>query len=132
MAKRKILWADDDPDDLMLMRQVLQEMDSNYEIVEVNNGREALDYLQEASATNKLPCLLILDMNMPIMDGKETLAQIKADEKLKDLSIVVFTTSNSKLDKLFCQKHNVEMVTKPPNYVNLTEAVKKLLTFCGA
>ena len=132
MAKRKILWADDDPDDLMLMRQVLQELDSNYEIVEVNNGREALDYLQEASATNKLPCLLILDMNMPIMDGKETLAQIKADEKLKDLSIVVFTTSNSKLDKLFCQKHNVEMVTKPPNYVNLTEAVKKLLTFCGA
>lgn len=126
------MWADDDPDDLMLMRQVLQEMDSNYEIVEVNNGREALDYLQEASATNKLPCLLILDMNMPIMDGKETLAQIKADEKLKDLSIVVFTTSNSKLDKLFCQKHNVEMVTKPPNYVNLTEAVKKLLTFCGA
>ena len=132
MAKRKILWADDDPDDLMLMRQVLQEMVSNYEIVEVNNGREALDYLQEASATNKLPCLLILDMNMPIMDGKETLAQIKADEKLKDLSIVVFTTSNSKLDKLFCQKHNVEMITKPPNYVNLTEAVKKLLTFCGA
>ena len=132
MAKRKILWADDDPDDLMLMRQVLQEMDSNYEIVEVNNGRKALDYLQEASSNNLLPCLLILDMNMPIMDGKETLAQIKADEKLKDLSIVVFTTSSSKLDKLFCQKHNVEMVTKPPNYVNLTEAVKKLLTFCGA
>ena len=131
MAKKKILWADDDPDDLMLLRQVLQELDNNYEVEEVNNGREALDYLEAAAKNNNLPCLLILDINMPVMDGKETLVKIKADQKLENLPIVVFTTSSSKLDRLFCEKHNVKMITKPPSYMNLTEAVKKLLTFCG-
>jgi len=131
MQKNTILWADDDADDLMLMREILLKHNRNYEIVEVRNGREALDFLQESKENGHLPCLIILDINMPIMDGKETLSIIKKTDAYKAIPVVVFTTSNSELDKLFCKKHQVEMITKPPHYKSLENAVLKLLNFCN-
>jgi CheY-like chemotaxis protein len=125
-----ILWADDDMDDLMLMRQVLQELGDSYNIKEVHNGKEALDYLQQRKNLQSLPCLIILDMNMPIMDGKETLSRLKKDDALKDIPVVFFTTSNSQMDKLYCKHQGVEMITKPPQYANLKEAVQRLLKYC--
>lgn len=130
MKGQHILWADDDMDDLMLMRQVLQELGDNYNIAEVHNGKEALDYLQEGKQANTLPCLIILDMNMPVMDGKETLSRLKKDEALREIPVVFFTTSNSQIDKLYCKHQGVEMITKPPQYANLKDAVQKLLKYC--
>ncbi len=130
MKGRHILWADDDTDDLMLMRQVLQELGDNYNIKEVHNGKEALDYLQKGKSIRNLPCLIILDMNMPVMDGKETLARIKKDNELNEIPVVFFTTSNSQMDKLYCKHQGVEMITKPPQYANLKDAVQKLLKYC--
>lgn len=131
MNKRHILWADDDMDDLMLMRHVLQDIGQQYDITEVNNGKEAMDYLQASKQKKDLPCLIILDMNMPVLNGKETLSLIKNDEELKDIPVVFFTTSNSELDKMYCKRFEVEMITKPPQYSNLKEAVKKLLDYCN-
>ena len=130
MKNHHILWADDDMDDLMLMRQVLQDLGDAYNITEVHNGREALEFLQQAKLDNTLPCLIILDMNMPVLDGKETLARLKQDDELRNIPVVFFTTSNSQLDKLYCRHNGVEMITKPPKYANLKEAVQKLLNFC--
>lgn len=130
MQKRKILWADDDPDDLMLMHQVLQN-NEDFEIVEVPNGREALNYLHDLKPEEKQPCLIILDMNMPVMNGRETLAIIKNDDRYKKIPVVVFTTSSSELDKLFCKKYNAQMITKPPNYTKFKEVVTKMLSFCS-
>lgn len=127
---RHILWADDDTDDLMLMRQVLHELGDNYNIKEVHNGKEALDYLREGKDSKSLPSLIILDMNMPVMDGKETLARLKKDDDLREIPVVFFTTSNSQMDKLYCKHQGVEMITKPPQYANLKEAVQKLLKYC--
>lgn len=127
MSKKYILWADDDIDDLMLMRHVLQDIGEEYDIREVNNGSEALNYLERGKKTANLPALIILDMNMPVLNGKEALIIIKKDETLKDIPLVFFTTSNSELDKLFCRRFGVEMITKPPKYSNLKEAVKNLL-----
>lgn len=130
MKNQHILWADDDTDDLMLMREVLHELGNNYQISEVHNGQEALDYLAKAKAKNHLPCLIILDMNMPVLDGKETLSHIRKDAELENVPVVFFTTSNSMLDKLYCQRHHVEMITKPPKFESLKEAVQKLLAYC--
>ena len=128
--RKHILWADDDSDDLMLMRHVLQDIGQQYNIKEVSNGREAIDYLEAGKRNNNLPCLIILDMNMPVLNGKETLSIIKQDEMLKDIPLVFFTTSNSELDKMYCRHHSVEMITKPPQYSSLKEAVKNLLNYC--
>lgn len=127
MNKRHILWADDDMDDLMLMRQVLQDLGQEYDVTEVSNGQEALDYLEAAKQKGSLPALIILDMNMPVLNGREALAVIKKDEALKDIPLVFFTTSNSELDKMYCRRFGVEMITKPPRYSSLKEAVQKLL-----
>lgn len=129
MAKH-ILWADDDYDDLQMMREIMAKKHAAYEIVEVHNGKEALDYLNMAKEEADLPCLIILDINMPILDGKETLAIVKNSSAYRHIPVVVFTTSDSELDKLFCKRHNAEMVTKPPSFNTLSTALDKLLAFC--
>ncbi|HEU4473113.1 MAG TPA: response regulator, partial [Flavisolibacter sp.] len=80
---------------------------------------------------SSLPCLVILDINMPVLDGKETLSIIKKTEALQNIPVVVFTTSESELDRLFCQRLNTEMITKPPSYSSLEMIVVRLLNFCN-
>lgn len=128
MAKNTILWADDDYDDLQIMQEILAKKKEDFEIVEVHNGRDALAYLQQQTANP--PCLIILDINMPVLDGKETLSILKGTEEYKNIPVVVFTTSDSELDKLYCKKYNTEMVTKPPTFKTLGAALDKLLGFC--
>jgi CheY-like chemotaxis protein len=125
-----ILWVDDDADDLQLMQEILAKKKKEYKIIEAHNGREALAHLDAAKEKNELPCLIILDINMPVLDGKETLAIIKAHDVYKTLPVVVFTTSESELDKKYCQRYATEMVTKPPTFNTLGSALEKLLKFC--
>jgi len=131
MRKNTILWADDDMDDLQMMREILLKNEQQFEIVEVNNGKEAMNYLHAALKENALPCLIILDINMPVMDGKETLTQIKRNEKLASVPVVVFTTSDSEMDRMFCKRLGTEMITKPPSFSSLESTVVRLLKFCN-
>ena len=75
-----ILWADDDADDLFIVREVMESYDG-YHVVEMSNGRQVLDYLDTIKSSALLPTLIILDINMPVLNGKETLAMIKGDER---------------------------------------------------
>ena len=131
MKKNTILWADDDADDLMLMKEILHANNHDVDIVEVHNGKEALAYLEHAHKKSDLPCLIILDINMPVMDGKETLSHIKKSQVYQSIPVVIFTTSNSELDKVFCKTFKVEMITKPPFYRSLETTVVNLLNFCS-
>jgi CheY-like chemotaxis protein len=126
MVKQTILWADDDYDDLQMMQEILLKKKGNFEIIEVHNGKEALDYLEGAG----LPCLIILDINMPVLDGKETLSILKKTNDFKDIPVVIFTTSESEMDRLYCKKFNTEMITKPPTFKTLSAVLDNLLKFC--
>jgi len=131
MEKQTILWADDDQDDLMIMREVLAEIDHSFEIIEVYNGQEALDHLYDLKQNGlDFPCLVILDINMPVMSGKEALVRMKDDEVLKHIPVVVFTTSSSEMDRIFCRQYGVTMISKPPSFETLHSEVEKLLNFC--
>lgn len=131
MTKQTILWADDDEDDLMMMREVLEQEDQSFEIKEVHNGREAVNYLNHLKQNGQdFPCLIILDINMPVMNGKEALVQIKNDEVLKAIPVVIFTTSKSSLDQLFCQHYGVTMISKPPDFETLRTEVQTLIRLC--
>jgi CheY-like chemotaxis protein len=130
MVKHTILWADDDFDDLQMMQEVMHSSGRDYRVVEVHNGREALAYLKQAKQNSELPCLIILDINMPVLDGKETLSVIKNTKEYKEIPVVMFTTSESELDKLYCKRFNTEMITKPPTFSTLSAALDKLLNFC--
>jgi CheY-like chemotaxis protein len=129
MKKNTILWADDDADDLQMMREILMKNNKDYLIAEVGNGKEALNYLRKAKEVNQLPALIILDINMPILDGKETLAIIKNSKEYSNIPVVIFTTSESELDKMYCRRFNTEMITKPPSFSTLEATIVRVLGF---
>jgi CheY-like chemotaxis protein len=127
---RIVLCVDDDPDDRELIRNAIFKVDPSYTVAHATNGREALQYLGRAKE-NELPCLVILDINMPVMDGKLTLVEIKKDKKLKQLPVVVFTTSSHPADQNFCRQYGVELVTKPANFKQITREAERLLEHCS-
>ena len=132
MKKHTILCVDDDSDDLQLLHETLKGTQESFEVMEAHNGRQALELLQRLKNSGTPPCLIILDINMPVLNGKETLSIIKTDEVLKSIPVVVFTTSGSDSDRRFCNLYGVEMITKPPNFNSFRTVVQKLLRFCAA
>lgn len=129
MKAHTILWADDDPDDLELFCEVLTEITGAYELKKFYNGSEVLGYLKMLPPQD-YPCLIILDINMPVLDGKQTLVALKSLEQFKRIPVVMFSTSSSEVDRSFCAHYGVEMVTKPPRYQTLKEVVQRLLSYC--
>ncbi len=127
---KTILCVDDDADDLILLKQAIHKIDSGYQIIEANDGVQALDILHHMKDTNNLPCLIVLDINMPRMDGKQTLVEIQQHDTLSSIPVVMFTTSSSMLDKKFSDSKKVEMITKPINESNLITTARKFLNYC--
>jgi CheY-like chemotaxis protein len=131
MAEQVILWVDDDIDDLDMFRQAAGEISASTRMVQARNGQEALDYLKQVHAEGTLPCLIVLDMNMPKLGGRETLVSLKTNPDYKHINVIIFTTSNSPLDKTFCDRFGVEMFTKPQSYDNLKELIRKFIGICS-
>jgi CheY-like chemotaxis protein len=125
-----ILWADDDPDDIAIMREVLQHLNCSHHVVEVYNGRQALDYLRTVKPSDNLPCLIVLDMNMPVLSGLDTLVALKQDPVFREIPAVIFTTSRNPQHRAFCERYGTEMLTKPFTVDGLMECVRKMLGLC--
>lgn len=128
--QHSILWADDDTDDLYIVKEVMENIDDKHRVIEATDGRQALDYLNSIDTPSKLPCLVVLDINMPVLNGKETLAVIRSEERFKSVTVAVFTTSSSEKDRLFCEQFGVEMFSKPHTYAGFEEMISRLLTLC--
>ena len=129
-GQRSILYIDDDDDDRMMVKDAINLIDDKLILIESANAQEGLGYLQKAFVEKKLPCLVLLDLNMPGMNGRDMLMVIKDDEDLSKVPVVVFTTSTSELDKTFCKKYNVEMITKPFSFQSLKAVMHSILCKC--
>ncbi|MFL5741133.1 MAG: response regulator [Flavisolibacter sp.] len=129
MSTHTILWADDDPDDRELFKEVLSSLPVTTQIQEFPNGRELINFLKK-SDLKPLPCLIVLDMNMPVLDGKETLAILKSEERFHSIPLVMFTTSNNELDRKFCDRFHIEMLTKPVSFEKVRPLMSHLLDIC--
>lgn len=130
--RRTILCVDDDPDDQLMVLDSLKEIDPTLRVASALNGVEALRFLEEGKQRGQLPCLVLMDINMPLMDGKQAITRIKKDKALDSLPVVLFTTSSSPQDRAFCEQHGVPFITKPISQKSLEETVRKLLTYCAA
>jgi CheY-like chemotaxis protein len=122
-----LLCIEDDEDDRISIEEAATETDPKLVFVAKPNGREALTFLNHQKEQHQLPCLILLDINMPVMNGKETLVAIKKDPVLKDIPIIVFTTSSSKLDQLFCEQYGADMVTKPLRQYDLKRVIEQVV-----
>jgi CheY-like chemotaxis protein len=129
-ATHTIFYAEDDLDDLFIVKQAFQTYDGAIKIIHANNGLEALEMLQAIEDNDALPCLILLDINMPGMDGRETLIKIKQDERLKHIPVVMFSTSSSSLDKEFATRWNVRFFTKPLVYSDMEKMVDTFVSLC--
>jgi CheY-like chemotaxis protein len=122
-----LLCVEDDEDDCSWIKVAAGEIDAELAFVNKPDGREALQFLEQQKEQGALPCLIILDMNMPVMDGKQTLVVIKADAVLQKIPIIVFTTSSNPKDRLFCELYGVELVTKPDRVQDFKKIVHHLV-----
>lgn len=127
-----ILIADDDAEDRMLIQDALEESRLKNQIQFVENGEELMDYLYNRNNFNDkekypTPGLILLDLNMPKKDGREALKEIKADETLKLIPIVVLTTSKAEEDVLRTYNLGVNsFITKPVTFSSLVDVMKTL------
>ena len=98
-SSKPILLVEDDIVDVMTVKRALKDLKVTNELVLGANGEEALEYLKENGSGNKRPCLVLLDLRMPKMNGLEFLKNVKADNNLRNLPIVVLTTSENEEDR---------------------------------
>jgi CheY-like chemotaxis protein len=126
-----ILLADDDEEDRELARDALQDARLANEMKFVVDGQDLLDYLRHQgrwsgpSVDAPRPGIILLDLNMPKKDGREALAEIKADDSLRRIPVVVLTTSKDEADVLSAYDLGVSsFITKPVTFGGLVEVMR--------
>ncbi len=130
-----VLMADDDEDDCLLVESAFQEMGIAHDLRFVGDGRDLLGYLYikgDFADPEKCPRpnLILLDLNMPLIDGREALAIIKSDPQLKNIPILILTTSREARDiELSKQAGASSFLAKPEAFEDLTDMLSK---FCVA
>ena len=130
----RILLVEDDPKDVELTLTALDEYNLANEVIVTSDGQEALDYLycrgnfMKRSGEN--PAVLLLDLKLPKIDGLEVLQQVKSDEKLKMIPVVVLTSSHEEKDMIASYKLGVNAyVVKPVDFHEFVNAIKELGVF---
>ena len=125
-----ILMADDSSDDRFLAREALRESLVVNDLREVEDGEELMDYLHRRGAytdpeSSPRPGLILLDLNMPRKSGREALEEIKSDENLRRIPVVVLTTSEDEADIIASYDLGVSsFITKPVTFERLVEIMK--------
>lgn len=126
--KNVVIYADDDADDRLLLADAFEQVTSDHSLELLNDGTAVIEFLEEK--TPPMPCLVILDLNMPGLSGTEVMERLKTDPRYEDLRMVVFTTSSSVVDRELCSMHGVDMITKPGDLKEFEAAALQLLNYC--
>lgn len=123
-----ILLAEDDEDDQDLIRMAFSRVDGNYDFEIVNNGQAVLDAL---TSSEKMPCLIILDLNMPKLNGLQTLIALTNDPKFQNVPKVILTTSDNDDNKRKSLSHGAaDYFVKPASMKDLVATAQRMLTYC--
>jgi chemotaxis family two-component system response regulator Rcp1 len=128
----EILLVEDNPGDVRLTLEALKAGKINNKVNVVTDGEQAVDYLKGQNGFEKriIPELILLDLNLPKLSGREVLEIIKADDDLKHIPVVILTTSKSEDDILKSYQHYANCyITKPVDFEQFSIAIKKLEDF---
>jgi CheY-like chemotaxis protein len=118
-----IMLADDDEDDRLFFKEAFEEVKIKYRISVFNDGEQLMDYLYNTD--NSLPDIIFLDLNMPRKSGIECLKEIRNDERLKKISVAIYSTSSSEQDIEDTFVSGANVYIKKPNDFNM---LKKILS----
>lgn len=118
--------VDDDPEELILIEEAL--LDVGQKIHYEENGVDALKFLNKCQV---LPCLIVLDLNMPRLNGTETLVRLKSNDKFKDIKVVIYSTSVNVIEKDNCINLGAHSyLVKPLSYAETLSTAKYLAALC--
>jgi CheY-like chemotaxis protein len=129
-----ILLAEDDPGHARLIEKNLHRANITSDIVYVENGQQALDYLfgegRYAGKKRSLPLLVLLDLNMPVLDGYQVLKRMKADERTRRIPVIVLTTTDDLREVSLCYDLGCNAyLTKPVDYGQFSDLIRKMGLF---
>lgn len=132
MKMIKVLLVEDDPEDVELTMEVMQMTKMKLDIEVASDGVEALEMLNETYKTDKteLPDIILLDLNMPRMNGHELLMTLKKDERFRKIPVVILTTSKSEADITKSYEEGVScFITKPVGLTEFQSVVEAINSF---
>lgn len=125
VTNKPILLVEDDQVDTMTVIRALKDIHVTNPLVHLENGEEAIHYLRDAESEK--PCIILLDLNMPIMNGIEFLQVVKHDDQLKRIPVVVLTTSEEQQDKVNSFNMGVAgYMAKPVDYRQFVEVMRSI------
>lgn len=125
-----ILLGEDDADDQDMLKEVFYSIDNSFILLFVNNGREVLSALEKLR-DDQMPCLIVLDYNMPGLNGSDILTELKNNDRYEDIPKVVWSTSGADKFKNLCLELGAaDYVIKPSNNQDLEKIARYMLSFC--
>ena len=130
LPSRFILLGEDDADDQEMLKEVFTSIDTAFILFFVNNGAEILSALEKLK-NDQMPCLIVLDYNMPGLNGADILRELGTNERYKNIPKVVWSTSGSEKFRSLCLELGaVDYVIKPNNVLELEKIARYMLTLC--
>lgn len=132
MTNFNILLVEDNEDDIFLIREAFNSLEFIDHIYHVDNGRKAISFLKKENPYEEVdePSLILMDINMPVMDGHETLTRIKAMEEFKHIPIIMLTTSSLKEDILRAYKaQSNSYIVKPEDIYELDDIADTIKSY---
>lgn len=131
MQKWKILLADDDPEDRAIIKDAMEQIEAGDLIQFAENGEQALQILHQQFEQGIYPCLVVLDLNMPKINGTETLYRLKSDPRFRNVPVIIFSTSINSIEKEKCMRLGAHSyITKPVSLHECIETAQTFYRFC--
>jgi CheY-like chemotaxis protein len=127
-----ILYIDDDPDDLLIFGESIGSLYPDVKILKAQSGEEGIHILTQLEQQCKpFPSLIMIDMNMPKMNGRQTLQNIRSKQNWNRIPVVIFTTAANVSDIEFCKHYGTTCITKPISYKYVNTIIQQLFTNCN-
>ncbi|RYZ18963.1 MAG: response regulator [Chitinophagaceae bacterium] len=124
-VNKYIIYVEDDPDDVLLLQDAFREV-PGYELEVLEHGAALLHFLERALC---FPDLIILDINMPVLNGHETLRALKQHPLYQQIPVVLFSTGSNPGELLFAASYHTDLIVKPYDYASLRQSVRRLLAY---
>ena len=129
-SQKFILLGEDDIDDQEILEEIFSSIDSSFRIQFINNGKKVVSHLEEIQDEH-LPCLIVLDYNMPELNGAEILKNLDNNLRIKKVPKIIWSTSNAPAYKNMCLELGAcDYLVKPSKINMLEDMVKHMLSYC--
>jgi CheY-like chemotaxis protein len=129
-ASQSILLGEDDLDDQELLKELFSSMDTSFALLFMHNGKRLVDYLSSVE-DDRLPCLIVLDYNMPELNGEQILRELQKSPRYAHIPKIIWSTSQSDTYRKRCLEAGADdYVIKPSKVSDLLETIRYMISFC--